>query len=161
MDTPKAIIIADRHPISSGKLWRGLTLALLMAGVGITFGGCCAATNTSSATFGVAAQSLPRAELAVKSNTAYASLDPKPIVKSKAVVAAPLMTTSDPVADPLTAKDTWREKLLDDIHESRLRLCNWNEEIKSRDRKFGLGEQQVTGSITTAAVVAAARGPCE
>lgn len=160
MDTPKAIIIADRHPISSGKLWRGLTLALLMAGIGITFGGCCAATNTS-ATFGVATQSLPRAELEVKSKTTYARLDPKSIVKSKAIVAAPLMTTSDPVADPLTAKESWREKLLDDIHESKLRLCNWNEEIKRRDRKFGSGEQQVTGSITTVAVVAAARGPCE
>ena len=160
MDTPKAIIIADRHPISPGKLWRGLTLALLMAGIGIAFGGCCAATNTS-ATFGVANQSLPHAEPKVKSKTAYARLDPKPTVKANAVGAAPLVTTSDSVADPLTAKEAWREKLLDDIHESRLRLCNWNEEIKRRDRKFGSAEPQVTGSITKAAVVAAARGPCE
>jgi hypothetical protein len=160
MDTPKAIIIADRHPTSSGKLWRGLTLALLMAGIGIAFGGCCAATNTS-ATFGVATQSLPRAELEVKSKTAYASLNPKPTVKAKAVVAAPLVATSDSVAAPLAAKEAWIEKLRDDIHESKLRLCNWNEEIKRTDRKLGLGEQQVTGSITTVAVVAAPRGPCE
>lgn len=160
MDTPKAIIITDRHPISSRKLWRGLTLALLMAGIGITFGGCCAASNRF-ATFGVATQSLPRAELAVKSKSAYASLDPKPNVKAKPVVAAPVVATSDPVAAPLTAKETWIEKLRDDIHESKLRLCNWNEEIKRRDRQFGLGDPQVTGSINTVTAVETASGPCE
>jgi hypothetical protein len=131
-----------------------------MAAIGITFGGCCAATNTF-ATFGVATQSLARAKLAVKSKTAYVSLDPNSTVKAKAVVAAPLVGTSDSVFAPLTAKEAWMEKLRHDIHESRLRLCNWNEEIKRRDRKYGLGEQQVTGSITTVPVVAAARGPCE
>src|SRR6185437_11993774 len=99
MDTPKAIIIADRHPISSETLWRGLALALLMAGIGIAFGGCCAATN-KSATFGLATQSLPRAELDVKTKTAYASLDPRPTVKAKAVAAA-----SDSVAGPPAAEE--------------------------------------------------------
>jgi len=155
MDTPKAIIIADLHPISSGKLWRGLTLALPMAGIGIALGGCCAATN-KSATFGVATQSLPRAELDVKTETAYARPEPRPTVNAKALAAA-----SDSVAGPPAAEEAWIEKLRDDIHESRLRLCNWNEEIKRRDREFGPGEQQVTGSISTEAVVAAARGPCE
>jgi hypothetical protein len=160
MDTPKAIIVADRHPISSRKLWRGLTLALLMTGIGITFGGCCATSNTS-ATFGAATQSLPRAELSVKSKTAYARVDPKPTLKAKAVLADPAAATSEPVAAPLTAKEKWIEKLKDDIHESKLRLCNWNEEIKRKDRKLGLADPQVTGSITSVAVAEAARGPCE
>jgi len=160
MDTPKAIIIADRHPISSGKLWRGLTLALLMGGIGIAVGGCCEATNTS-ATFGVATQSLARAELAAKSKTAYASLEPNSTVKARAMVAVPLAATSDSVPAPLTAKEAWMEKLRQDIHEARLRLCNWNEELKRRDREFGSGEQEVTGSITTVPMVAGARGPCE
>jgi len=160
MDTPKAINVADRHPISSRKLWRGLTLALLMAGIGITFGGCCAATNTF-ATSGADTQSLRGAELAVKSKAGYARLAPKPTVKTKAVVAAPVGATSDSVAAPLTAKETWIEKLKDDIHESKLRLCNWNEEIKRRDRQFGLGDPRVTGSINTVTAVEAASGPCE
>lgn len=158
MDTPKAIV-ADWHPILSRKPWRGLTLAFLMAAIGITCGGCCAATNTS-ATFGVATQSLAHAKLAVKSRTADEGLERNSTVKAKAVVAAPLVATSGSVAAPLTAKEAWMEKLRHDIHESRLRLCNWNEEIKRRDRKLGAGEQEVTGSITTVAG-AAARGACE
>ena len=154
MGTSKAIIIADRHPISSRKLWRGLTLASLMAAIGITFGGCCEATNTS-ATFGVATQSIARAE------TAYPSLEPNSTVKAKAVVAAPLVATSNSAAAPFTVEEAWMEKLRQDIHEARLRLCNWNEEIKRRDRKFAAGEQEITGSITTVPMVAGARGPCE
>lgn len=154
MGTPKAIIIADRHPISSKKPWRGLTLALLMAAIAATFGACCEATNRSS-TFGVAAQSLARAE------TAHASLERNSTVKTKAVVAAPLVATSDSVAAPDTAEEAWMEKLRQDIHEARLRLCKWNEEIKRKDRKFAAEEQEVTGSITTVPMVAGARGPCE
>jgi predicted metal-dependent hydrolase len=106
-------------------------------------------------------QSLRGAELAVKSKAAYARLAPKPSAKTKAVVAAPVGASSDSVAAPLAAKETWIEKLKDDIHESKLRLCNWNEEIKRRDRQFGLGDPQVTGSITTVTAVEAAGGPCE
>src|SRR3974390_184279 len=165
MDTPKA-------------LSRGLTLALLLAGIGIAFGGC--AANSQFATFGGAGPLLPRAEYAVKGKTAYdqewidrtieaevagfgiapplarpASFDPKPVVKAKAVVAPPVVATPDLDAAPPAATKTWVEKLHDDIHESKVRLDKWNEEIKSY-RKTEQGDQQATGSVTASAVVAAA-----
>jgi hypothetical protein len=105
MDTPKA-------------LSRGLTLAILLAGIGVAFGGCAANTR-------------PLAR--------PASLDAKPAVKAKtAVVALP----SAPVDTAIDAppKEKWVDKLHQDIHESKLRLEKWNEEIKSYQP--GQGDQQ-------------------
>ena len=138
MDTPKA-------------LSRGLTLAILLAGIGIAFGGC--AANSQFATCGGAGPSLPRAEAAfgIASPLARpASLDAKPAIKAKtAVVALP----SAPVDTAIDAppKEKWVDKLHKDIHESKLRMEKWNEEVKSlmeSYRKSGQGDQQATGSGT-------------
>ena len=137
MDTPKA-------------LSRGLTLALLLAGIGIAFGGC--AANSQFATFGLSGPSLPSA--------AVVALPPAPAPVDTAIDAPP--------------KEKWVDKLHKDIHESKLRMEKWNEEVKSlmeRHRKSAQGDQQAAGSGTASAVVAAAggltparrpaRGPCE
>ena len=132
MDTPKA-------------LSRGLTLAILLAGIGIAFGGC--AANSQFATFGGAGPSLPRAEAAfgiARPLARPASLDAKPAINAKtAVVALP----SAPVDTAIDAppKEKWVDKLHQDIHESKLRMEKWNEEIKSLSksyRKPGQGDQQ-------------------
>ena len=170
MDTPKA-------------LSRGLTLALLLAGIGIAFGGC--AANGQFATFGGASPSLPRAEYAVKGKTAYdqdwidrtieaevagfgiarpaarpASLDAKPAIKAKrAVVALPAAPAPVDTAIDAPPKAKWIDKLHQDIHESKLRMEKWNEETKNQIesyRKSGQGDQQATGRGTAPAVVAAA-----
>jgi hypothetical protein len=124
MDTPKT-------------LSRGLTLAILLAGI---VGGC--AANSQFATFGGAGPSLPRAEAAfgiARPLARPASLDAKPAIKAKtAVVALP----SAPVDTAIDAppKENWVDKLHQDIHESKLRLEKWNEEIKSYQP--GQGDQQ-------------------
>ena len=175
MDTPKAIII-NGHPLSSMKLLRGLTLALLLAGIGIAFGGC--AAHTQFARFDGVRPSLPRA--ALKGKSAYdqdrtgfgiarplarpGSFERKPVVKAKAVVPPSLVATSDSVAAP----SAWVEKLHEDIHQSKLRLEKLAEEIKSY-RKSRQEDQQVTGSVTTAVVATdgltpalrSAQGACE
>ena len=168
MDTPKA-------------LSRGLTLAILLAGIGIAFGGC--AANSQFATFGGAGPSLPRAEYAVKGKTAYdqdwidrtieaevagfgiarpaarpAGLDAKPAIKAKpAVIALPPSPAPVDTAIDAPPKEKWTDKLHHDIHAAKLRLDKWNEEIKSYP-KPGQGDQQATGSGTASAVVAAAGG---
>jgi len=167
MDTPKT-------------LSRWLTLALLLAGIGIAFGGC--AANSQFATFGGAGPSLPRAEYAVKGKTAYhqdwidrtietevagfgiarplarpASLDAKPAIKTKPVVALPPAPAPVDTAIDAPPKEKWVDKLHKDIHESKLRMEKWNEEVKSlmeRHRKSAQGDQQAAGSGTASAVVA-------
>ena len=126
MDTPKA-------------LSRGSMLTILLAGIGIAFGGCAA-----------------NSEFATRPLARPASLDAKPAIKTKpAVVALPPAPVETAIDAP--PKEKWVDKLHKDIHESKLRMEKWNEEVKSlmeRHRKSAQGDQQAAGSGTASAVVA-------
>ena len=111
MDTPKA-------------LSRGSMLTILLAGIGIAFGGC--AANSEFATRPLARPANSDAKPSIKTKPAVVALPPAPAPVDTAIDAPP--------------KEKWVDKLHQDIHESKLRLEKWNEEIKSYQP--GQGDQQ-------------------
>jgi len=128
MDTPKA-------------LSRGSMLTILLAGIGIAFGGC--AANSEFATRPLARPANSDAKPSIKTKPAVVALPPAPAPVDTAIDAPP--------------KEKWVDKLHKDIHESKLRMEKWNEEVKSlmeRHRKSAQGDQQAAGSGTASAVVA-------
>jgi hypothetical protein len=80
-----------------------------------------------------------------------ASLDAKPAIKAKpAVVALPPSPAPVDTAIDAPPKEKWVDKLHQDIHESKLRMEKWNEEIKSQIENYRKRQvdQQDTGSGT-------------
>jgi len=116
-------------------------LTILLAGIGIAFGGC--AANSEFATRPLARPANSDAKPSIKTKPAVVALPPAPAPVDTAIDAPP--------------KEKWVDKLHKDIHESKLRMEKWNEEVKSlmeRHRKSAQGDQQAAGSGTASAVVA-------